>query len=187
MTKYTTAGLHAKVGNALSEFFREDIDLLCLNAHEISITHKLAEHLQREFEGLKVDCEYNRLGDDPKKVSDDQKVRPDVVVHKRGRKGSNELVVEVKKSNSEDQSDDEYKLKEFTRDPGCYEYQLGLFLKFGVRKQSGLKHAECYQCGKKTPSSCPYCKSLLNSFNPSTINTTIASQSLAPHSQSFTS
>ena len=96
MTKYTTPGMHTKVGNALRGFFCEDIDLLCLDAHEISITHKLAEHLQRQFEGLKVDCEYNRLGDDLKKLSDNQNVRPDIVVHKRGCKGSNELVVEVK-------------------------------------------------------------------------------------------
>ena len=143
-----TPELHMKVETALREFFCEDIDLLCLDAHEISITHKLAEHLQRQFEGLKVDCEYNRLGDDFKKLSDDQNVRPDIVVHKRGCKGSNELVVEVKKSNAKDQSHDEDKLKELTCVQGDYEYRLGLFLEFGVRNQSGLKHAECFQDGE---------------------------------------
>ena len=165
MTEYTTAGLHAKVGNALREFFREDIDLLCLDAHEISITHKLAEHLQRQFEGLKVDCEYNRLGDDPKELPDNSKRRPDIVVHKRGCKGSNTLVVEVKKSNSDDQSDDDYKLREFTRDSGCYEYRLGLFLVFDVDNKV-LECAEFYQGGEKIEPCC--CESLLEKFGSTT-------------------
>ncbi len=174
--EYTTSGLHAKVGNALGEFFCQDIDLLCLDTHEISITHKLAEHLQRRFEDLKVDCEYNRrvnnlerLDDNLKKLSDDRNRRPDIVVHKRGCKGSNTLVVEVKKSNSGAQSDDEYKLEELTRVQGDYGYQLGLFLEFGVGDQNGLIHAECYENGMKKRSCCD-CKRLKKVFCPGAIN-----------------
>ena len=77
-----------------------------------------------------MDCEYNRLDDDLKKLSDNGNVRPDIVVHKRGCKGSNELVVEVKKSNTVAQIHDEDKLKEFTGVQGDYGYRLGFV--FGV-------------------------------------------------------
>ena len=166
MTNYTATELHMKLERALHEFISNDIDLLCLDAHEISITHKLAEHLQRQFRSLKVDCEYNRLGDDQKKLLDDHKVRPDIIVHQRGRKGSNTLVVEVKKTNSDAQNNDEFRLKEFTRDRGCYEYGSGLFLVFDVRGQSGLKHAECYRGGEKI-NPCCCCGSLVEEFESS--------------------
>ena len=165
MTKYTTAELNTKIENALRGFFCEDIDLLCHDAHEISITHKLAEHLQHQFGDLKVDCEYNRLGDDPKELPDNSNRRPDIVVHKRGCKGSNTLVVEVKKSNSDDRSDDDYKLREFTRESGCYEYELGLFLVFDVENKV-LECAEFYQDGEKIEPC--YCGSLLKKFGSTT-------------------
>ena len=174
MTKYTTTELLTKVENALREFFCKDIDLLCLDAHEVSITHKLAEQLQRQFKHLKVDCEYNRRGhnlehpaDNLKKLLDNRNRRPDIVVHKRGCKGSNTLVVEVKKSNSDAQNDDEYKLEELTRVRGDFGYRLGLFLEFGVGDQSGLNHAECYQDGELQTCCC--CKRLKKVFCPSAI------------------
>ena len=182
-----TPELHMKVEAALSEFFCEDIDLLCLNANERSITHKFAEHLQRQFSDLDVDCEYNRHGIDKKELvfalgttatdcEHAKTVYPDVIVHKRRRDSSNKLVIEVKKSNGGNATHDKKKLLVFTKPRGGYEYQLGLFLEFDVGEQSGLKHAECYQCGKKTPSPCPHCNSLLNSFNPCAISTTTARQ-----------
>ena len=176
MKEYTTAELLTKVETALREFFDKDIDLLCLDAHEISITHKIAEHLQRRFKDLKVDCEYNRRGrnlerpgDNLKKLLDNRNRRPDIVVHKRGCKSSNTLVVEVKKSNSEALNDDGYKLEELTRVRGDFGYRLGLFLEFGVGDQSGLNHAECYQDGEKQceeKQSCR-CRSLVEEFGSS--------------------
>ena len=182
MTKYTTAGLHTKVGNALREFFREDKELLRIDANERSITHKLAEHLQRQFCDLKVDCEYNRHCDDPKKLycNCDPKtsrchpnttetdslhattIYPDIVVHERGFDDSNALVIEVKKSNRDDADHDKYKLSKLTvprnknepEDKLKYGYNLGLFLEFCVGKQKGLNRAECFENGTKTPNCC---------------------------------
>ena len=85
--------LHEKVRLVLCEFFDEEYDLLKRNVNERSIAHKLAEHLQRQFEGLKVDCEYNRLGDDLKTLypkntqTARERVFPDIVVHRRGDDG----------------------------------------------------------------------------------------------------
>ena len=177
MTKYTTAGLHTKAGNALREFFRKDKNLLCLKANERSITHKLAEHLQRQFKYLEVDCEYNRRRNRTKKLPDapettqtirpkQKPVYPDIVVHQRGFDDNNQLVIEVKKSNRGNASRDKDKLREFTKPGGDYKYRLGLFLKFGVGDQSGLKHAECYKDGEKKESCC-CCGSLVEKFGSS--------------------
>ena len=177
MTKYTTAGLHTKVGNALRDFFCEDKELLCLKANERSITHKLAEDLQRQFSDLKVDCEYNRHGIDKKELSfalgttatdceHAKTVYPDIIVHKRRCDSSNKLVIEVKKSNGGNATHDKKKLLVFTKPRGGYEYQLGLFLEFDVGEQSGLKHAECYQGGEKIEPCC-CCGSLVEKFGSS--------------------
>lgn len=189
MTEYAPAELHAKVEKALHEFFSKDKELLCIDANERSITHKLAEHLQRQFADLDVDCEYNRYDYKVKRPPNEEGIEttysskrdtvyPDIVVHKRASQLDNKIVIEVKKSNNKrNVSSDKARLRKFTNAGYRYEYNLGLFLEFGVRKQSGLKRSECYQSGKKTPSPCPPCKKLLNSFKPSAISTTIASQS----------
>ena len=77
-------------------FLKAEGDLLQLNANERSITHKLAEYLQREFSDWNVDCEYNRLGAAIKRLpapeaigSDDEDGRtifPDIIVHRRNIK-----------------------------------------------------------------------------------------------------
>ena len=181
MTKYTTAGLHAKVGNALREFFCKDDDLLCRDVNERSVTHKLAEHLQRQFKGLKVDCEYNRYGDDdPKKLVvepgstqtdcvDAKTVYPDIIVHERGSNCNNLLVIEVKKTSGRDASYDKRKLRKFTdqvpHGKYKYDYTLGLFLVFDVDNKV-LESVECFQCGKKIKPCC-CCGSLVEKFGSS--------------------
>jgi hypothetical protein len=97
---------------ALQNLVEKDAQLLEADANERSITHKLAEHLQREFgEEWHVDCEYNRDGHDPKRLalpprddvrSDDTEARtvfPDVIVHLRNS-AQNFMVVEAKKANN---------------------------------------------------------------------------------------
>ena len=195
MTKYATTELLTKVENALREFFREDRKLLCIDANERSITHKLAEHLQHQFKskGLNVDCEYNRHGDDRNDVKrlycdclpshvpinspHAPTIYPDIVVHERGSDDKNALVIEVKKSNGDETSHDKCKLRKLTvsrnenepEDEFKYGYKLGLFLKFDVGNQCRLKHAECYQDGEKQcgeEQSC-CCRSLVEKFGSS--------------------
>jgi hypothetical protein len=91
--------------------FEHDYLLLDYDANERSITHKLGEHLApffRDNKLLSVDCEYNRYERDPKYVdypkatntadTDARTVYPDVIVHQRGKKENNLLVIEVKRS-----------------------------------------------------------------------------------------
>ena len=120
----------------------QDCPLLEMNANERSLTHKFAEHLQKEFPEWSVDCEYNRDGDDiPKRLramfdhipADDenaQTVFPDIIVHHRGRQLDGEhrnlVVIEAKKSGNHDGRDRE-KLKEFKVQ---YGYSFTVLLRF---------------------------------------------------------
>ena len=143
-----------RVINAICALYRYDRELLDVNANERSITHKLAEHLQREFPEWHVDCEYNRLGRDTKRLQfnigepkpDDieaKTVFPDIIVHRRMTR-KNLLVMEVKKASGQANTGDIKKLKGFTRVPE-YQYQYGLFLKL---EQNGRSELELYRNGE---------------------------------------
>lgn len=104
---------------ALETFYKKESLLVEYKVAERALTHKLAEHTQREFPKYDVDCEYNKFGEgDPKRLEwfmfETQGVRsntchgdcdrcrrnkcvvfPDVIVHHRG-KSENLLVVEAK-------------------------------------------------------------------------------------------
>lgn len=111
---------------AICALYRHDRELLDVDANERSITHKLAEHLQREFPEWHVDCEYNRRRRESKRL-EAKTVFPDIIVHRR-RTDENLLVMEVKKDSGRDDSGDVKKLKQFTKDPK-YRYKYGLLLK----------------------------------------------------------
>ncbi|MBI4594751.1 MAG: hypothetical protein HY730_00045 [Candidatus Tectomicrobia bacterium] len=136
-----------KVKAALNSFLSNDSQLLTLCASERSISHKFAEHLQREFTEWNVDCEYNRRGACPKTLrsnlfseikDDDQEAKtifPDIIIHKR-QEPINCLVIEIKKSNNlNSAAKDKKKLTDFTDLKGDYKYEVGLFIVFDVTNQ----------------------------------------------------
>lgn len=101
-----------RINTAVNKLLERDLPLLELDANERSVSHKLAEYLQQEFEDWDVDCEYNRDGHGPKRVhidndtvpilvpTDDEKgttVFPDIIVHRRAT-SQNLLCVEMKKA-----------------------------------------------------------------------------------------
>jgi len=94
--------------------------LLKNNLNERTISFKLAEYLQKEYDGkYTVDCEYNRMSKDDKnmdegyitkklhlyvekiKTNNDkaQTVFPDIIIHKKGINDNNFLVIEIKLEN----------------------------------------------------------------------------------------
>lgn len=146
--------LYKRVSAALAAFFREDRKLLHVDASERSISHKLAEQLQKQFPQLNVDCEYNRHINSVKRLTyrydetikpDDLEAKtvfPDIVVHKRQSDESNLLVIEIKKGDSGQRtSHDVEKLKAFTVEP--YVYGIGLFLSFNVQRKR-LADVRCF-------------------------------------------
>jgi hypothetical protein len=131
-----------KVQAALNRLRVQDAFLIRANTNERTISHKLAEYLQAELPMLKVDCEYNRHGDEIKRLEvpndninwDDTEGRtvfPDILVHQRNNDNNNLLVIEVKKStNTPNNEFDKNKLIAFTKTPYCYKF--GLFLKISM-------------------------------------------------------
>lgn len=145
---------------ALSEFICKEQFLLENDINERTLTHKLAEYLQKYFPDYNVDCEYNRMmqnEDYVKKtlklpteqtveISDitQRTVYPDIIIHRRGNNNNNLLVIEVKKSANRNNKDfDSWKLEAFTTQ---LNYRLGLYLEFN---ENGISDFALYQKGKK--------------------------------------
>lgn len=152
--------LQNKVKVALKKFLSEDKFLLKKNLNERTITHKLAEYLQKEFSHWNVDIEYNRNIDKVKKLhvhgtnettwgnSDAQTIFPDIIIHNRGNNKNNLLIIEAKKSNNPDQGNfDKEKLIELAKSP--FLYKFGLFILFSIEPNSNRKHQlDWYSRGK---------------------------------------
>jgi hypothetical protein len=144
------------------DFLAADRSLLEVNANERSITHKFAEHLQRQFPGWNVDCEYNRNGSVPKRLlsmaelcvtqadEDGHTVFPDIIVHRRGQRADsgqrpNLLVIEAKKSGNHRNTDRE-KLAAF-RSEKRYAYAFSVALRFITEEPCDVEIQRCPEPG----------------------------------------
>ena len=104
---------------------------------ERSITHKLGCYLSGLINEYDVDCEFNRDLDAVKKMGDD-KIIPDIIIHKRGSTDDNYIVIEVKpwwNNNGEDYINDENKLTYLTNCNNQYRYKYGLSLIINKRRE----------------------------------------------------
>ena len=121
--------IEEKLKRSLALLMHHDSHLLEKDVNELSISHRLALYLQQLFDSWDVDCEYNRNLDDKKRLDEDI-VRPDIIVHHRG-KGNNLMVIEMKKMTSTDEADasDSGKLRKYKEQLG---YQYVVFLKIGT-------------------------------------------------------
>ena len=73
-----------KVELSLHHLYKNDHFLIMNSTNERSITHKLAEYLQRLFPEWHVDCEYNRRGENHSKDLPAQETSyPDIIIHKK--------------------------------------------------------------------------------------------------------
>jgi hypothetical protein len=127
MTTPTEDFVRAALNAALRDLSNVDRHLLQADCSERSLTHQLAVHLSRQFGNHNVDCEYNRDGFDIKRLElarncqnvsinaiDAVTAFPDIIVHVRGTRDSNLLVLEVKKlSSARDSNFDLKKLAAF--------------------------------------------------------------------------
>ena len=123
------------VTRAMARVEKNDRHLLMIDVSERSIAARLAMYLSERFKGHDVDVEYNRHGEDTKKLHDliydygcprereDTTVLPDVIVHRRGSDDSNLLIIEMKKSTSrEGVENDRRRIRAFRQELG---YKLG--------------------------------------------------------------
>ncbi|MEN6576411.1 MAG: hypothetical protein ABFD90_08715 [Phycisphaerales bacterium] len=150
MRNYSRQVVERRVTKAVERLLKNDGVLLDRDVNERSVSHKLAEYLQRGFRSWHVDCEYNRdrgmvkrlrwrNEQEPVCSTRARTVYPDIVVHKRGT-DDNLLVVEIKKvENSSPPSDgrDRDKLNAFVGQP--FRYRYGLFLKISISGEYSLE------------------------------------------------
>lgn len=131
--------VRGKLVKAYQRLVKNDFDLFTADVNERSITHKLAEYIQDEFSEYHVDCEYNRKGIDPKRLSfsvdtiqsDDTEAKtayPDIIVHHR-RTSNNFIVIEAKKDTNGAVNRDLEKLRAYKDELG---YQFAYFIKFPI-------------------------------------------------------
>jgi len=133
-----------KVVNAIREFYQHEAYLLEKDLGERALTHRMAVHLERQFDGWEVDCDYNRLGERLLKLphgsiisTDDElgkSIFPDIVVHHRAVP-ENLLAVEVRKAiNHQPVEHDHHKLRGLTDPHLWFAYRLGVFLILGKKQ-----------------------------------------------------
>jgi hypothetical protein len=132
-----------KVVTALQEFYARETFLLEKDLGERALTHRLAVHLEKQFPGWEVDCDYNRLGERTLRLphgtivsTDDhlaKSVYPDIVVHKR-ETPNNLLAIEVRKaSNHQPPEHDHHKLRALTDPHLWFAYAIGVYLVLGKK------------------------------------------------------
>jgi hypothetical protein len=127
-----------KMVRALGEFYARETHLLDRDLGERVLTHRFAVHLERQFDGWDVDCDYNRLGERrlrlPKasivSTDDDsgKSVFPDIVVHRR-QVPENLLAFEVRKAANHQPADhDRHKLRAMTDPHLWHAFRAGVLL-----------------------------------------------------------
>src|SRR5712675_675277 len=130
-----------KIVAALREFYAHETFLFEKDLGERTLTHRLAVHLEKQFSGWQVDCDYNRLGERTLRLphgtivsTDDhlgKSVYPDIVVHQR-EIPNNLLAVEVRKaSNHQPPEHDQHKLRALTDPHLWFAYGTGVYLVLG--------------------------------------------------------
>ena len=131
--------IKSRIDYALNQLTSHHNDkyLLEHNLGERCIAHRFAVHLAAQFPDWDVDCEYNRNGDQLKKMplSDEcrellrktDRVVPDIIVHKRGAEGPNLLAIEVKREGQPGEECDRTKLEGYISMIG---YSCGLYVSF---------------------------------------------------------
>lgn len=130
-----------KVVTALAEFYARETFLLEHDLGERTLTHRLAVHLEKQFAGWEVDCDYDRLGERTLRLprgtivsTDDhlaKSIYPDIVVHQR-EIPNNLVAIEVRKaSNHQPPEHDQHKLRALTDPHLWFAYWIGVYVVLG--------------------------------------------------------
>lgn len=127
--------LHSAVSAAYAEDdLLENSDGQNRKGNEQTIAFRVGIHLHEllkrtNYSRLNLDCEYNKHGDDPKRIGEEL-IRPDLLIHLRGNDDQNILVVEFAGwwKSAEDLEKDKSKLEALTSPNGEYRYRLGILV-----------------------------------------------------------
>jgi hypothetical protein len=136
-----------KVVAALAQFYARETFLFEHDLGERALTHRLAVHLEKQFPGWEVDCDYDRLGARTLRLphgtivsTDDhlgKSIYPDIVVHQR-EIPNNLLAIEIRKaSNHQPPEHDQQKLRALTDPHLWFAYWIGVLLTLGKNNVTG--------------------------------------------------
>lgn len=132
-----------KVIAALRDFYAHEGFLFEKDVGERAVTHRFAVHLEKQFPGWSVDCNYDRLGERTLHLphgtiisTDDhlgKSIYPDVAVHQR-EIPNNLLVVELRNAgNHTSLEHDQHKLRALTDPHIWFAYWIGVLLVLSAR------------------------------------------------------
>ena len=127
------------IKKALNTLYEKDKELLWLgesagidkHVGERAIVFRFGIYFQQELnkipelKDLKLDCEYNRKGMDPKKITIEERIMPDIILHQRGNSNHNLLVIEFKGWWNKNQEYDKKKIEKLIDNAGEYGYKEG--------------------------------------------------------------
>src|SRR6478736_4496749 len=133
-----------KVIAALRDFYAHEGFLFEKDIRERAITHRFAVHLEKQFSGWSVDCNYDRLGERTLHLphgtiisTDDhlgKSIYPDVTVHQR-EIPNNLLAVEIRNAGNHTAIEhDQQKLKALTDPHVWFAYSIGVLLALAKQK-----------------------------------------------------
>lgn len=142
---------------ALSDVLHHDAPLLDFEAHELALVHRFGTYIEQHLQpilcdyGLSIDLDYDRHGRAAKYLScssvsdDERRIRPDLILHRRGDDDANLLVLEWKKdAGPAVLARLEYRIASLLREP--YSYRLGAII------NSSKEHLSwrTYESGQKS-------------------------------------
>lgn len=122
------------IEKALAELYEKDYYLIKTDVQEQAIVSRFALYFEKYIKELKgdynLDLEYNRNLKNPKRRVDTKKrIRPDLIVHKRGNHQNNLLVLEFKTYWYKEITEDINKVKELiNKEPYKYHYGAVIFI-----------------------------------------------------------
>jgi hypothetical protein len=109
---------------------------------EEGISHQLACKMAAAFKEFDVDCEYSRQPDGNEKQNDSgKKVRPDIIIHRRGKNDDNLAVIEVKWGKNPE--NDSTKIPEYSN----LHYKYGVEVRFD--ENGNVKCCQIYDFSSK--------------------------------------
>ena len=129
----------AKIDSCIQSLLKNDTKLLSLDVHERAVTQQLAAYMQGKFPGWQVDCEYNRLDDEVKRLRLRDGIVPvvsDIIAHVPDSE-ENLLVIEAKKDDGPRVEDGDYERLEAFKDQLGYKHAI--FLKLVTGKTPGIE------------------------------------------------
>jgi len=170
-----TSVIISNLEQAINQVFENDINLIERGLNELNFNSLLTKYLRPLYDKFDVDNEYNgdqlkvndrkaldiakrrmvEIGISPKET-ENYRLTPDIIVHKRNTNDNNLLVLEVKKdTNSKKNKEfDLLKLEHLTVDylENHYNYKLGVALIYGTKENAGKYVLRFFQNGRQTKS-----------------------------------